>query len=142
MYDAVTDVRGWWSEAIDGDTRQPGSVFFLHNTPFHFATFKITEAARGKRIVWRVLHNTFSFVKDANEWTGNDIIFEIARKGDKTELRFTQIGLVPAYECFNVCSDAWSGYIIGSLRDLIATGKGQPHHIEEIVAKVEEMASR
>ena len=140
VYDAVTDVRGWWSQAIEGDTRQLGSVFFLYNKPFHLATFKITEAVPGKKIVWRVLHNTFNFVKDATEWTDNDIVFEIARKGGQTELRFTQIGLVPAYECFDVCSDAWGSYIKKSLRDLIVTGKGQPQHIDEIVARVEEMS--
>ena len=30
-------------------------------------------------------------------------------------------------ECFEACSDAWGGYIKGSLRSLIATGKGQPN---------------
>ena len=66
--------------------------------------------------------------------------FEIARKGDKTEVRFTHFGLVPAYECFNVCSDAWGKYIRGSLRDLITTGKGQPNPIEEVLTRAREMS--
>lgn len=36
--------------------------------------------------------------------------------------------------CYDVCSDAWGGYITGSLRDLITTGEGQPNPSEEIVA--------
>jgi hypothetical protein len=35
--------------------------------------------------------------------------------------------LVPKNECYDVCSDAWSSYIKGSLRSLITTGKGQPN---------------
>jgi hypothetical protein len=39
-------------------------------------------------------------------------------------------GLVPEYECFGICSIAWRPYIDGSLRSLIATGKGQPNPTE------------
>jgi hypothetical protein len=34
--------------------------------------------------------------------------------------------LVPTYECYDACSNAWSQYIQESLSSLIATGKGQP----------------
>jgi hypothetical protein len=34
---------------------------------------------------------------------------------------------VPEYECYDACSDGWSTYIKGSLKDLIMTGKGQPN---------------
>ncbi len=44
----------------------------------------------------------------------------------------THVGLVPAYECYGVCSDAWGTYINGSLRNLITKGKGQPNQNEEI----------
>jgi hypothetical protein len=60
------------------------------------------------------------------EWKGTEVVFEVS-KGDKTEVRFTHLGLVPEYECFNVCSNAWGSYINGSLRSLITTGKGHPN---------------
>ena len=50
-------------------------------------------------------------------------MFDIARKGSKTELRFTHVGLVPEHECFDTCSNAWGFYINNSLRRLITTGK-------------------
>jgi hypothetical protein len=53
--------------------------------------------------------------------------FEINKKGKQTELVFTHIGLVPDYECFNICSEGWANYIDGSLKNLITTGKGQPN---------------
>ncbi len=80
----------------------------------------------GKKVVWRVLDNYFDFTEDKSEWKDTEISFEIARKGDKTEVRFAHLGLVPEYECFDVCSNACGSYINGSLRSLITTGKGKP----------------
>jgi hypothetical protein len=70
--------------------------------------------------------NYFNFTQDRTEWTNTKVVFEISTRGNKTEIRFTHEGLVPAYECFDVCSNAWGSYVNGSLRSLIATGKGQP----------------
>ncbi len=142
VFAAINNVRGWWSQAIDGSTDQPGAVFKYHYKDVHRSTFKITEFVPGKKVVWHVLDNYFNFVKDKKEWTGTDVVFEISRKGDKTEVRFTHVGLVPAYECYDVCSNAWGSYITGSLRNLIATGKGQPNPIEEIVSQAREMSNQ
>jgi len=48
----------------------------------------------GKKVVWHVTDSRIQFVRDTSEWDGTDIVFEIARRGDKTEIRFTHIGLV------------------------------------------------
>jgi len=82
------------------------------------------------RVVWQVLDNFFNFTEDKTEWTGTKMIFDISPQGDKTELRFTHQGLVPTYECFDVCSDAWDTYINGSLKGLITTGRGRPNEKE------------
>ena len=74
--------------------------------------------------------NHFSFTEDKTEWKGTKVVFDVAKDGDKTEIHFTHEGLVPAYECYNVCSDAWGSYIRGSLKSLIATGKGSPNPTE------------
>jgi hypothetical protein len=55
------------------------------------------------------------------------VIFDIARKGDRTEVRLTHQGLVPSYECYEICTDGWSTYFNGSLRALIETGTGNPN---------------
>lgn len=44
-----------------------------------------------------------------------------------SEIRFTHVGLVPDYECFDVCDVAWSFYIQQSLRSHITSGAGQPN---------------
>lgn len=132
VFNAINNVRGWWSESIDGETDKPGAVFYYHYKDIHRCTFKIKELIPGNKVVWHVLQNYFSFVKDKTEWTGTDIFFEIAKKGNKTEVRFTHSGLVPHFECYDVCSDGWNTYINGSLRKLITTGKGEPNIGEAI----------
>ena len=139
VFDAINDTRGWWSRAIEGHTDKLGAVFYHHYQDVHSCTLKITELVPGKKVVWHVLHNYFNFVKDEKEWRGTDIVFEIANKGDQTEVHFTHVGLSPADECYDVCSDAWGTYITRSLRDLITTGKGQPNPIEEVIARAREM---
>ena len=133
-FEAINNVRGWWSEEIEGRTDELGE-FNYHYQDIHRCTLKITELVPGKKVVWRVVDNYFNFIQDKSEWKDTDIVFEIAQKGDKTEVRFTHVGLVPAYECYGVCSDAWGTYINGSLRNLITTGKGQPNQNEQIADK-------
>jgi Activator of Hsp90 ATPase homolog 1-like protein len=127
VFDAVNNVRGWWSEEIDGSTDKLGSEFKFHYKDLHRSTQKITEFVSGKKVVWQVSDSRINFVKDKNEWDGTEVVFEIAKKGDKTELRFTHLGLVPAIECYGDCSGAWGFYVNDSLRGLITTGKGQPN---------------
>ena len=124
---AINNVRGWWSGEIEGHTGKLGEEFKYRYQDIHRCKMKITELVPGKKVVWRVLDNYFSFTKDETEWKGTDIIFEIAKKSDRTEVRFTHQGLVPEYECYDACREGWSTYINGSLRDLITKGKGQPN---------------
>lgn len=132
VFDAINNARGWWSQLIKGRTDQLGAVVYYHHQDLHRCTLEITESVPGKKVVWHVLQNYFSFVEDKTEWTGTDIAFEISRQGDKTELCFTHVGLVPQFECFNACSDGWSTYIKGSLYSLITTGNGHPNMGEAI----------
>jgi hypothetical protein len=97
-------------------------------------------AVPGKIVSWRVVDGYLGFVKDKSEWTGTDITFEIARKGDKTEVRFTHVGLIPEFECYNACSDGWATYVNGSLKNLITTGKGQPNVGHAITDSEQEFA--
>ena len=126
VFHAINNVRAWWSGEIQGDTNKLGAEFTYRVQGVHRSTQKITEFILGKRVVWHVTDGHLAFVKDEEEWKDTDIVFEIAKKGDKTEVRFRHMGLVPTYECYNNCSNAWGLLVNGNLRKLIATGRAQP----------------
>lgn len=126
-FDAINNIRGWWSEEIEGNTDKLNDVFDYHYEDVHRCKMKLIEVIPDERIVWLVLENYFNFTEDKTEWTGTKIIFDIFQQDGKTGIRMTHLGLVPQYECYNICRDSWTNYIQNSLRNLITTGKGQPN---------------
>src|SRR5712675_74874 len=84
--------------------------------------FGCADAQPGtERTQKRIMKDQDFITSFQNEWKGTKIIFQVSKQDGKTQLRFTHEGLVPEYECFNVCSNAWGSYINGSLRNLIET---------------------
>jgi len=127
VFKAINNVRSWWSEQIEGRTDALNELFNYHYQDVHRSTMKIVQFIPNKSVVWLVEDNYFNFIKDQSEWKGTKISFEISDKGSQTELVFTHVGLVPSYECYNICADAWSNYVQGSLKNLIEHGKGNPN---------------
>lgn len=133
VFDAINNVRGWWSESIEGITDQLDAEFLQYYRDIHIAKMKIVEFIPGEKVIWLVLDSHFNFTKVKSEWKETKICFEISRKGNKTQLLFTHLGLVPQYECYDVCNDAWNDLINISLRGLITTGKGHANPKEDDV---------
>lgn len=122
-YDAINNVRGWWSGEIEGSTEKLNDEFTYRYQHFHYSKQKLVEMIPGEKIVWLVTDSSLNFVEDKTEWTGTKVSFDIGKKDGKTEVRFTHLGLVPKNECYNACSNGWTGYITDSLRNLITTGE-------------------
>lgn len=125
VFAAINNPRAWWPGEFEGSTDRAGGVFVYRYKDLHESTQKITEFVADKRVVWHVAQAKMSFVEDQNEWEGTDIVFDIAKKGTMTELRFAHLGLNPSFECYDGCSTAWSSIINDSLRSLITTGRGK-----------------
>ena len=104
VFQAINNVRGWWSEDIEGDADKAGNEFTYRYQDAHRCRIRVTELVAGEKVAWRVLDNYFGF---------------------------THVGLVPEYECFDVCSNSWDFYLYTSLRALIRTGRGLPDRKEQ-----------
>jgi hypothetical protein len=126
VFASINNVRGWWSGQIDGETNKVGAEFTYRYKDFHRSTQKVTELIPAERVAWQVTDADLNSFKNKTEWIGTDIVFDIARKGSVTELRFTHIGLVPVFQCYGDCSGAWGVLVGTNLRNLIVTGKNQP----------------
>ncbi|MBL7856378.1 MAG: SRPBCC domain-containing protein [Cyclobacteriaceae bacterium] len=126
-FNAIKDFRAWWSEEIEGNTDQLYESFFYHYQDVHLCRLKLIESIPDQKLVYQVVDNHFSFTTDKTEWIDTKLIFEVTEEGDKTRVFFMHEGLVAEYECYDVCKDAWTSYIQGSLQSLITTGRGKPN---------------
>lgn len=126
VFAAVLDARGWWNKTIDGPTTRPGDEFGFEVRGLARTRIRVTEVTPPRRVEWLVIDNEFGFIEDPTEWVGNRIVFDLRPSGDRTILTFTQHGLVPEYECYEVCSNAWAFFVRDSLRNLVESGQGRP----------------
>ncbi len=125
VYDAINKVREWWTgdPGIEGSTDKIGDEFIYRYEKIHYSKQRVTELIPGKKVTWLVLDSALTFIEDESEWNGTKITFDIAKKGNRTEVRFTHIGLVPEVECYDACSKGWSYYINDSLRSFLTIAR-------------------
>ena len=131
VFNAINDVRAWWSEDMEGLTDKLNDVFTVRFGEV-FITSKVTELIPGKKIVWLVTDCNKPWLKNTKEWNGTKMSWEIHEKDNKTQIRLTHLGLVPEIECFDACSNAWGEYLQDSLLKLINTGKGKPTRMKKL----------
>jgi hypothetical protein len=125
-FESINDVTKWWTENLEGSTHKQGDEFTVQFGDIHYSKQRIAELIPGKKVAWMVIDSNLSFVANKQEWTNTMIVFDISIHESKTQIHFTHDGLIPAHECFDACSNAWSQYIQQSLLSLVNTGEGQP----------------
>ena len=125
-FDAINNPQGWWSGVIKGNTEKLNDEFTYRYKELHFSKQRIVEMIPDQKVVWLVTESIINYAEDKSEWTGTKISFEIVEQDNKTQVRFTHLGLDPEIECFDSCSYSWSQLIQQSLFSLITTGKAEP----------------
>jgi hypothetical protein len=122
--EAIDRVGAWWTSSFKGAAQKIGDTF---NVRFGetSVTFQVVEHT-ATRIVWHVTDSLLPWLKDKTEWTGTDVVWEIAIDGDKTKVQMTHKGLLPKVECYEGCEKGWNFYVRESLRKLLVDGEGLP----------------
>ena len=64
---AILNVRGWWSENIEGSTDKLGEEFTYSYKDVHRFRMKLIEVIPDKKAVWLVVDNYFDFTQDKSE---------------------------------------------------------------------------
>ncbi len=77
VFDAVVNVRGWWTSEIKGKSAQVGDVFTYRYGDIHRSTQRLVEVVPGKKVVWYVEDAFLSFTEDKEEWKGTVVEFLI-----------------------------------------------------------------
>ena len=124
-FTAINNVSGWWSEELDGNTDMLNSIFTVRFGEVYIKS-KVVELVPSEKIVWEVIDCNKPWLKNTKEWNGTKMSWDISAKNGKTQVHFIHLGLVPEFECFEVCSNAWGEYLEGSLMKLINSGQGNP----------------
>lgn len=126
VFMAIKNIQGWWTENFEGKTTKMNDEFKVTFGDTYIQLILIEQLTNYK-IVWEVIDGHKHFLKDKKEWVGTSICFEIENvNNEETKITFTHFGLIHPLECFDICTDAWNGYLLGSLKKLIETGLGTP----------------
>lgn len=125
VFQAILDVRSWWSGDIRGEAEHVGDEFTYRHGDMHRSVQRVVELEPGRRVVWRVIDSELRFASPPTEWTGTTVRFEIEEKEGSTSVRVVHEGLSPHFACFDACSKGWDAFAGGNLKRRIETGLPQ-----------------
>jgi hypothetical protein len=98
-FNAINNVRGWWSEEIEGSTDKLNDEFKYHFEDIHRYRIKLIEFIPDKKVVWLVMQNYFKpgIFDDASDALRSPRIWPLIRKrGQRIMIPNTIRTLVPS----------------------------------------------
>jgi hypothetical protein len=126
-FDGIANVPGWWSKDFGGKSSKVNDVFTVRFPSGDMYKVRIAEIIPDKKVVWDVIDAYQGWVKNSSEWKGTRIVWEIIKDNDgKVSVDMTHVGLVPALECFDRCTQGWDYLTQQSLSKFLNEGKGLP----------------
>jgi uncharacterized protein YndB with AHSA1/START domain len=137
VYAALTTpdgLRGWWTQDCEVATKVGGMIHLRFGGTHKDMRIERMEPGREVRWLCTGAHITATALTHRDEWVDTQLVFRLTPDGKAgTRLHFEHIGLVPAFECYVLCSNGWRHYL-GSLQQFVETGQGTPYELAETAA--------
>lgn len=130
VYAALTEargLRGWWTGDCDVENHVGGHLQLRFGP--NYKTLRIAHLEPGCEVRWHctAAHIAIGEFTRRDEWVGTELRFRLSPQANgQTRLDFEHIGLVPAFECYGLCSEGWQ-HFLASLQQYVATGRGTPY---------------
>ncbi|GGY61878.1 activator of HSP90 ATPase [Cellvibrio zantedeschiae] len=129
VYDALTSLQGlqgWWTQECTGSTTAGGTLHFRFGNSYKDMRIESLEPNREVRWLCTLAHIEHERLTRKDEWVGTQIVFRLTPDGSAhTRVDFDHIGLVPGFECYDLCKNGWN-YFLKSLQSYTETGEGTP----------------
>ncbi len=116
IFEFLLGINNWWNglfeETISGKSQALHDEFsFKAGGGMHYSKQKLIKLVPYENITWQVTESTLSFLNNTEEWVGTKIRFDLTKENNNTKIAFTHEGLVPQFECYDSCSNAWTNYM-------------------------------
>lgn len=122
VYSALTEqdsLSAWWTRAkTEAKVDSHVSLFFGAGGE-HEVKMKITDLVPNERICWKCIEGPWVNTKAFE--------FNIQPHERGSDLQFSNLGWSETGEFFMHCNSKWGFFLTVSLKNLLETGKGQPH---------------
>ena len=135
VYAALTTaegLRGWWTQDYEGETKVGDAIHFRFGVTHKEMRIEQLDQNREVRWLCTLAHINHPSLTHKDEWVGTQIVFRLTPEGrEHTRVDFEHIGLVPSFECYDLCNTGWR-YFLNSLQQFVETGKGTPYQTNDI----------
>lgn len=125
----ATGLRGWWTQDCDVAASLGGTHRFRFGP--HHKDLRVEQLEPERLVRWHCTGACIDLpqLSRKDEWVGTDIVFRLEALNDgRTRLDFEHQGLVPTFECYELCDQGWR-HFLASLQHYAETGQGTPHEL-------------
>ena len=128
-YRALTsEFDKWWTPGSSPVTAVGDTVTFRFGATYWRMRATKLVADKGVELECVEAHHIHegSPASILKEWEGTKLIWNIQQQGDNTRISFLHKGLVPSFDCYEICEVGWNHYFVSSLKNYLDRGEGNP----------------
>ena len=125
VFERICRVHDWWTVDVQGDAAMTNGRFTTYFGD-NYVTMEVIERKPYSRMAWLVLGCHWSFLNDRTAWIGSVLVWNVAPRGDLTQLTMSHSGLLYGSEGYEIFCEGWGLYIGNSLLSYINRGAGTP----------------